>query len=291
MHETVVSPAAAHCALPSSPFPHCSNKVRYSTTDGDLSDSFNVLTMLTAHVPSIQSHPSESPPASHDPSSVFFGHSLTAIATFTNPSIPNKACAACSGLGPQNEGTPSARLSVHWHLPFMPSHASLFVDLSMQLTLTSRSSCTSGSAPAPSPLRHPWSSFVIHRALRLHSPVPSVEPARQSHVPTRDSHRAPSFVARAHSSYATRTRAMNCPCLLCMRLFSDTHVADAEHVPSLGSQKHASVTERAEAPGGTRESAARRKKLGKMSRLADFRRRLRAMEAPCAASRTPIAPH
>ena len=62
MHETVVSPAAAHCALPSSPFPHCSNKVKYSTTDGDLSDSFNVLTMLTAHVPSIQSHPSESPP-------------------------------------------------------------------------------------------------------------------------------------------------------------------------------------------------------------------------------------
>tara|TARA_B100000767_G_C19653385_1_gene487777 strand:+ start:636 stop:914 length:279 start_codon:yes stop_codon:yes gene_type:complete len=76
-----------------------------------------------------------------------------------------------------------------------------------------------------------------------------------------------------------------------MRLFSDTHVADAEHVPSLGSQKHASVTERAEAPVGTSESAARRKKLGKMSRLADFRRRLRAMEAPCAASRDAIAPH
>ena len=50
---------------------------------------------------------------------------------------------------------------------------------------------------------------------------------------------------------------MNRPCLLCMRLRCDAHVADAEHVPSEGSQKHASVTERAATRMGTSDSAAR----------------------------------
>ena len=50
---------------------------------------------------------------------------------------------------------------------------------------------------------------------------------------------------------------MNRPCLLWMRLFRDAHVADAEHVPSEGSQKHASVTERAATRMGTSDSAAR----------------------------------
>ena len=98
---------------------------------------------------------------------------------------------------------------------------------------------------------------------------------------------------------------MNRPCLLCMRLFRDAHVADAEHVPSEGSQKHASVTERAATRVGTSDSAARsvagttehprrhlltdEKKMVSSSRPAtDFARRPRALGASRVASRAVI---
>ena len=96
---------------------------------------------------------------------------------------------------------------------------------------------------------------------------------------------------------------MNRPCLLCMRLFRDAHVADAEHVPSEGSQKHASVTERAATRMGTSDSAARSvagttehprrylltdEKMVSSRPATDFARRPRAVGASRVASRATI---